>query len=779
MLTFLAIVFFFSGTASLAYEITWVRLFSVLFGNSTYAISLVVALFMGGLALGGYLFGKWIDHRDRPLLAYGLVEIAIGLSALPVPYFAQWAEAPISRLYQSDVPSLMHATATRALLAFCILFFPTTLMGATLPIITKCFVRSLGAVGTGVGVLYGVNSLGAVVGCYGASLYLIRLLGITSTSYVACGINLAVGIAVLHAHYFVADADALTHRAPAGTYASDTRARNAFATKSRWRVFVLIALFVSGFTALSYEVIWARILGFILHRGMSIYAFAVMLSLYLMGLAVGSLIYARWLSRRTDSIRLFGWVQLLVGTLVIASLAAVSTFHASRWLQFGDYLLLGHLAKAGSLMFVPTVILGIAFPIGCRIVTQSSSELGSSVGRAYAVNTLGAVLGPLATGFLLIPSLGSEVTLKAMVSANLLMGAALLTFRREGTVNSRGLQSAMLLIVSCGVTCLLASNAHLVLDLFNTRKAKVAYFKEGPSTAVLATQTTGGIALSVGGTVGAGTLPTFRQTTELLAYIPLLLKEDPSHVLVVGFGTGRTARFYAEYPSVAHVDVVEISEAVYQIGSEFFSSYNRDVLKKPHVSALIDDAFNFVKYTRNRYDVIVLDPFTPHLPASARLYTKEFLEHCRAKLREDGIVVLWALAAWSRWDSFATALKTFQSVFPHTTVWLTPNERFLIFLGAAGRLRGSREDLDARLRLRPALGGGDRYAIDDLRGYLNTFFLDEKAVRELLAPARVQLHTVDRPHLEFLIHTDRSPRIPMRRLRAKRGSILSELAEEQ
>lgn len=763
---FIATVFFLSGAAGLIYEITWVRLFSVLFGNSTYAISVVVSVFMGGLALGSYLFGKWIDERRNPFRIYGLIEIGIAISAFLVPFFLRLAEPLIFSLYQTDMVPLARITFVRTLIAVVIMILPTALMGATLPIVSKYFVRGLKEVGGKVGFLYGLNTLGAVIGCFLTGFFFIRYLGVTNSIYLACGMNGMIGLAVLFYDYAF-------HPLPAVLSESSEKPLKEVTAQPRFfPFFVLIAFFISGFTALSYEVIWARILGFILQRGMSIYAFTVMLTLFLAGLGLGSLIYSRWFSKRGNPIRLFGILEILIGISVFACLFFMAKWNTAAWLKFKNLFFINHFLKASLLMFVPTLIMGIAFPLVCRLITENFAKLGSSVGKAYAVNTLGSVLGPLATGFVLIPYLGSEISLKMMVTSNLLVGLILVTLFSQRTHGY--LFKAVLAVPVCLFVIFLHSyKTQLVLDFFNVSKEKVVYFKEGSSASVMATEAENGISLNVGGTVGAGTLRSFRETTELLAYIPLLLHKDPRDVAVVGFGTGRTPGFYAQHPSVKHVDMVEISESVFEVGREFFSSYNQDVLNSPKAKAFIDDGFNFMKYTQNRYDVISLDPFTPHNPGSARLYSKDFLEYCKSKLKKDGLVILWTLPSWSRSKSFGVALNTFHSVFPHTTVWLTPNKKFFIFLATPRPLQIDVSTVVDRLAARPELRGRYPYVIKDLPQFLGSFFLDEKGVQNVVSSEKLPFFTLERPNLEFLIHTDTSERLGKKWLRKMQSPLSS------
>lgn len=763
---FFGTVFLLSGAAALIYEVTWVRLFSVVFGNSTHAISTVLAVFMGGLAVGSYLFGRWTDRVREPLRLYGLIELGIAATAFLVPHALRWAEPLFVALYQEEIPPLVPLTMLRAALAVGILSLPTVLMGGTLPVLSRCFVHRLGHLGGRIGFLYGMNTLGAVCGCALAGFLLIRYVGVAASSYVACAINVAIGVAAL----FLAR--------PSGAVTEVTDEPRPAAPQSPAQpsgllsAVLLLAFFVSGFTALSYEIIWTRVLSFVFRSGMSSYAFTLMLSLFLLGISVGSLVYSRWLSRYASQVRLLGILEILIGLSVPCCLVFLLAASRAPSGPVGGASFPGMVFQAGLVVLLPTLLFGMAFPLACRLTTGSISGLGHSLGRAYALNTIGAVLGPLATGFLLIPTLGSETSLKAMVAANLLLGAGflLLEHGRRPVVDS-----VLVLSVPCAVILLFLVRSGIVLGVLNHEQEPVVFFEEGPATSVLVTRAGEEVKLNVGGTVGAGTLLRFRGTTELLAHGPLALHSDPRRVAVIGFGTGRTAGFFARHPGIERVDVVEISDSVFHIGRKLFGSYNQQVLDDPKTTAVLDDGFNFLKYTGNRYDIVSLDPFTPHTPGSARLYSRDCLEHVRDRLEPGGIAILWALPRWTRWRSFLTALKTFHLVFPHSTVWLTPGREYLVFLGTPGKLEIDVGGFEAHLAARPELPGSDAYVIRDATDMLRCFFLDEDAVRRIVASEDCPVFTVEHPVLEFLIHTDDSDPLTRAWIRQAQSPILPHL----
>jgi spermidine synthase len=750
---FIATIFFLSGAAALIYEISWVRLFSVLFGNSMHAIAVVVAIYMTGLALGSFIFGRISDRSVNALRLYGAIELGVGGSAVLVPYLLGAAEPLIASLYSAGAPALSTLTLTRGLVAAGVLVVPTTLMGATLPIVSKHVVTHLGQIGTRIGLLYGLNTLGSVVGCALAGILLIRIVGATNSTYIAACLNAVIGLVAILAPSTRASrlgAQGRNHRDSSPLDSTSTSP----APGTRFRLwFILLAFFVSGFAALSYELVWTRILGFLLQSGTSTYAFTIILTVFLAGLGIGALVYAPLSPRLGDPVAAFGSLHILIGAAALASLLALGQLSAHGFPEVSRSYWATDILKASVLMLAPTILMGISFPLGCRVVTESSATVGRNVGRAYALNLLGSVAGPLVTGFVLLPRLGSEGVLYAMVTASLVTGLFLVVLfgSTRGRILVRMIPVAAVLLLGYARTM----RPNLVLQLLNTGGEPVVYFKEESSGSLVATQLKDGVHLIVGGSVGAGSTPIYQRTDELLAYIPLLLHPSPRQVAVICFGTGRTTGLFAQHPAVESVDVVEIAQGAFDAGRDLFGSFNMNVLSNPKVRPVLDDGFNFLKYSPDRYDVISIDPFTPRDPGSARLYTRDFLQFAKARLNTGGVVVMWAFPPRVRMGSFMVALKTFQAVFPNTTVWLSPVDQHALFVATPEPLVFSVADLASRLAARPPQTRYP-YHVTNLVSFLSLFFLDEAAVKDLVAAEARPPFTVDRPNLEFLYMTDRS-----------------------
>ena len=383
--------FFFSGAAGLIYQVVWTRMLTQIFGNTTYAIATVLSAFMAGLAIGSYLFGQIADRGKNDFLLYGILEAGVGVYGFLVPWIFQMAQkvyGPIFGLNES-YPFLFNLVLF--FLSFVLLVFPTMLMGATLPVLSRFFVRSFAQFGRRVGDLYATNTLGAVIGCAAGGFFLIPTLGMRMTVFVAASVNLVIAAAILLI-------DRLRDKTPLEivppTAAEETAAAESQGS-SRLAWVVLTSFALSGFASLVYENAWTRSLTLVI--GSSIYSFSTMLVTFLIGLALGGFIYARVLGGREARLNTFGLIELWVG---LSALATIPLFERLplifvRLLHgFGDtftVFLYLQIFLSALVMFIPTVLLGMTFPLVARLFTQSVYRVGSGVGSSYAANTVGAV----------------------------------------------------------------------------------------------------------------------------------------------------------------------------------------------------------------------------------------------------------------------------------------------------------------------------------------------------------------------------------------------------
>lgn len=687
------ICFFFSGVAGLIYEVVWTRMLTQIFGNTTYAIATVLSAFMAGLALGSYLFGRIADRGKNDFLLYGLLEAGVGIYGFVVPWLfllAQMIYKPLFRLNDS-VPYVFNLLLF--FLSFVLLVLPTLLMGATLPVLSRFFVRSFAHLGRRVGDLYATNTLGAVLGCGFAGYYLIPSFGMRSTVHAAALINLVIAAVILAV-------DRIRRREPVASPAGDTPPMESAsaAAPSRLGWLLLFSFGLSGFAALVYENAWTRALTLVI--GSSVYSFTTMLVTFLIGLALGGFLYARLMGEREVRVSTFGMVELWVGLTALATIPLFEKLPLIflRLLQpFGQpfsLFLSIQVLLSGLVMLLPTLFLGMTFPLVARLFTQSLYRVGSGVGSSYAANTVGAILGAFTGGFILIPVIGVQNSIILAVLINLVVGWVLvLVDARIPKVPRLALGLAVLAgvvlipqkmprwdrsVLTSGVTVYNDRYEGLPLDslrLEEMHRDPIVFYREG-LTATVSVQQIGKDYLyfktngKIDGSYGDAL------TQLMTGYIPLFLHPSAQRAAVIGLGTGMTSKAISVFP-VKKIEILEIEPAMVQVAS-FFNDKNGKVLQDPRARLIPTDGRNYIVATPELYDVIAAEPSNPWIAGVANLYTREFYEAVKSKLKDDGIFGQWFHNYSMSPDDFRMVLYTFAKTFPHVSLWGMKESDFLL-----------------------------------------------------------------------------------------------------
>jgi predicted membrane-bound spermidine synthase len=758
--------FFFSGAAGLIYQVVWTRMLTQIFGNTTYAIATVLSAFMAGLAIGSFWFGKIADRGKNDFLLYGILEAGVGVYGFLVPWLfagAQKLYGPIFGLNE-NFPFVFNLVLF--FLSFVLLVFPTLLMGATLPVLSRFFVRSFADFGSRVGDLYATNTLGAVIGCAAAGFVLIPTLGMRTTVFVAAGVNMVIAAVIL-----VVDrirpkaAQEFAVEPTADESATDTPRSSS--SMLAWVVLTSFAL--SGFASLVYENAWTRALTLVI--GSSIYSFSTMLVTFLIGLALGGFIYARFMGEREARLSTFGLIELWVG---LSALATIPLFERLplifvRLLHgFGDtftVFLSLQIFLSALVMFLPTVLLGMTFPLVARLFTQSIYRVGSGVGSSYAANTVGAVLGAFAGGFILIPHLGVQNTIIFAVVMNLVIGSWLLVSdARLSTVWRYGLGFAVLVlavilpfkvrrwdpnVLTSGVTVYADRYESLPTDslrLEEMRRDDMLYYREGLTTTVSVQRISGSdyIYFRSNGKIDGSYGDALSQL--MTSYIAMLHHPKAETALTIGLGTGMSAKALATFKSLKEIEVIEIEPAMIE-ASKFFdrasvkidqfppgvtfpaddgksriwydseakrlfykgvmedevraelmkrsedldyrgaidrlwrnarNSRHSSVLEDPRVRVIPTDGRNYILATPKYYDVITAEPSNPWIAGIANLYTREFYQVVRSKIKDDGIFAQWFHNYSMSPDDFRMVFRTFAEAFPYVSLWSMKESDFLL-----------------------------------------------------------------------------------------------------
>lgn len=744
------LIFLFSGASGLVYEVVWTRQLTLVFGSTVFATSTVLTAFMGGLALGSYYFGRLADRESRPLRLYALLEVGIGAFALIWPLLLSMLNAIYILAYRGLDAEFYSLSLIRFALSFLVLLVPSTLMGGTLPILSRFFVNRLEKLGLNVGALYALNTFGAVVGCIAAGFFLIQYFGVQASIYLAAGINFAVAIIA-----FLLDRSRLRSTETSGAETQETQPASdpAPVDTSSAPVFrlVLWAFAISGFCALSYEVFWTRILVFFL--GSTTYAFSTMLAAFLFGIALGSFIFA-WIADRLKSlVNLLGLVQIGIGLAAVALIPAFGgLYDISRTLQsmFGSGRFWAFIACV-VVMSVPTLLMGISFPLVARIYAVNAAKLGRSVGNVYALNTVGAILGAFCAGFIFIPLIGIRPGIVLMATLNVITGCVLI-FRNEKRSKffNGAAVGGTILTAGIAVIILFAANKPLFLKsaIFHTQRpgdTVIDYKEEVDATVTTLKDDEDVYRLYVDTNQAADASRWDSPSHRVIAHLPLLLHPNPKRALVVGFGMGVTSYSIAQHG--VRVDAIEISKGVIDAARAHFSHVNHDVLDNPLFSHSVNDGRNYILMTDRKYDMISTGIIHPLVSAgSSNIYTADFYRLCQRILTDDGIMCQWVPLHRVPEGHYKTIVRTFVKVFPHTTLWYKYTPDFVILIGTPRPLRINYRDFLARAQI-PSIREG--LAHDDLDGLslLDSFMMGERRVLEYVGDG--QIHTDNHPHLEF------------------------------
>lgn len=691
-LRLVALCFVLSGATGLIYEVLWARMLALVFGATTIAISTVLAAFMGGLAIGSALAGRIGAKIARPIRAYGILEIGIAIYALAVPFIFALVDDLYFVLWNKLSPSFYVFSLLRFFLSGLLLLIPTTLMGATLPILSAALLRSQKTTTTSITKLYTRNLVGAICGTIAAGFFLMPTLGVRRTIYVASVINICIGIAAIIAEWRFGGTLAETSR----QRAINKSVRSDEAIKIDQPKFWLFCAFVSGFVTFSTQVAWTRVLTMIV--GSSTYAFSITIALFLLSLCLGAYVIAR-LRLRTNPRRVLMKFELVTAFSLVLSILVINkmpsllialglTLNISTWLG----LLALQLALITLLIPLPAFLMGATMPLVLRWADGHGQRSVQLVGWSYAANTVGAIAGALIAGFVLIPRISTRFTI--MFAVALCLVVAGIAYEPKLGSHDRDVRKAL----AAGATVVLILLAFLVsphmnlgglsvgaydslvrvlaksrgatADSASERKEqgehKLLFYEEGPTATVSVRKDWDVISMSINGRTNASDREDM-PTQVMLGQLPLLLSPRPKRALMVGFASGISAGSMLQSP-IESVECVELEPAT--VGaSRFFEHVNNRPLNDPRLRLIIDDARSYLRVTSNRYDMIVSEPSHPWVPGVANLFTKEFFALGRDRLNEDGLFVQWVQIYQLSTDSLRSVLATFQNVFPHVLVF--------------------------------------------------------------------------------------------------------------
>lgn len=672
-----------SGLLGVGYEVLWTRHLLNLFGSTTTATASMLAAFMAGMALGAWAMARGTAALGRPLLVYAALELTLGLYGLAFGTIVKGAAAVFPSAAAVGADWLALTVAVRVAGNLAVLLLPTALMGAVLPALATALQHNRAVAPRYLAWLYGLNVLGGVIGAFGTGFVVLPTLGLGDSQLVLSA--LAASAAA------VAAALAVRSRvAPAPVPEEGGRGDGAALAPLALRG----ALFLAGFAALGYEVLWTRIL--VLVTGSSTYAFALMLGSYLSGLALGGL----WIGRHIDRLRApavaLQHLQLAVALSAIAGMALVGYLPE---LALAGLATLGtsvaaiiavNGSVAAALVLVPTFFVGAAFPVGARLLQRGPARRGRELGLALAWVSGGHVAGVLATAFAIVPLMGLQKGVVVLATVNLL--AAGLLWSGGGRERRRAaylVPGAIVAIALAGwslpgwdariMTSGIYRNAPAYLSLLGSWRGlerafaqyRTRFYREGREAVVTVFErptltARRHIVLTIDGKVDASTGADM--STQLLSgYLPVLFRPGAERALVIGLASGVTVGALAQ-TAFERIDVVEIERAVIDASREF-DSVSHAPLDDPRVKLVVEDGRQFLRAASGRFDVIVSEPSNPWLSASARLFTREFFTLVRERLAPRGLLVQWVPLYGLNQRQFEALLRTLLEVFRDAAVF--------------------------------------------------------------------------------------------------------------
>ena len=766
------LIFILSGASALIYEVIWMRQLTLVFGSTVFATSTVLTAFMAGLALGSYYFGRKIDEsKMSPLKLYAFLEVGIGAFCIIWPLLLSVLTAIYVLIYRNITSEFYTLSLIRFILTFGILLIPSTLMGGTLPVLTRFFVKRLEQLGTNIGILYALNTFGAVIGTVAAGFFLIEAMGITWSLRVAIIINFCVALVAFGLTKSTDTLDAEVDEESAEPDETEEVQQEELLQQEttsvqgiQQRRLVLLAIGISGFCALAYEVLWTRILVFFL--GSTTYAFATMLAAFLFGIAFGSMIIARWVDRINQPVNTFGIIQIGIGFFALILLPAFeslygltstlqSVFGGSRFWTFLSCFLV---------MSLPTILMGASFPLVTKIYTGDATKLGRSIGNVYAINTVGSILGAFCAGFILIPLLKIRPSIVLMVALNTAVGCLLIwsglhsstKVETEGTRSGtksvfQGIGIGVPIInIAIAIFLLLTLNQPLFIKstIYKTQRPGdevVDYNEEIDATVTTLKDKEGIHRLYVDANQAADASRWDSPSHRVIAHLPLLLHPNPKRALVVGFGMGLTS--YSITQHGVQVDAIELSTGVVSAAKNYFKDVNGNIFQNRLLNYKVNDGRNHILMTQKKYDMISTGIIHPLVSAgSSNIYTADFYQMCKKILTEDGVMCQWVPLHRLPENHYKMIVRTFIHVFPETTLWYKYTPDFVILIGTNEPLSINYRDFMARCK-KPSIREG--LTADDLDGpsLLDSFMMGPEEVRKYAGIGPI--HTDDRPRLEF------------------------------
>jgi spermidine synthase len=731
-----AILLFCSGAAALVYQVLWIKQLSLVVGAEVYSVSIGVSAFFAGLALGGAYFGRWADRLTRPFVLYSSLEAGIAVLSVGATVALSHSASPFSAM-----------EARAGLLAWSLPFLlvgtPAFLMGGTLPIAVRSWVREARQIAAVGGDVYAANTAGGITGALLSTFVFLPHFGVRGTAYAAAVLNLAAAVGALFLNQRIQKEQ-------------DTRKAAVSQDLAKPALLALALYTFAGGIALGYEVVWSQaIVQFLSTRS---FAFSIVLATYLAGLAAGSALYARIADRLADLWGTFGLLISAAGLIALLEIAGLSVWQLGIQTIVGKMMLSATGSELASMcarffvaafgiVFVPTVLLGAAFPVALRLITREQT-VGRDVGTVIALNTIGGIVGTLLTGFFLVPMIGLVRTLAILAVAASALGAVAVL---RGSMVRRRMRWVVLAIgfvtVAVGV---MAPPDRLGRLLASTRGGgTLAFYQESRGATVAVLQQENGRhslrRLYIQGVSNSGdAMPSLRYM-RLQALLPLIIHTgEPRSALVIGFGTGITAGGLLQYPQLQTRVCAELLPAVVQAGPLFNGNFG--AASDPRLQIRMRDGRRELVRSSERYDLITLEPPPPSAAGVVNLYSTDFYKLAAKRLEPNGLVAQWLPLTTQNDADTRSLVRSFLNVFPYATLWSTELHEMLL-IGSLNPIKLDAREITRRFNQPAVASSLQEGGVKSPAALLATWVMDWEGLKRYAGDTAPV--TDDHPRIEY------------------------------
>ncbi len=733
--------FFISGFTSLVYEICWIRKASLVFGATTFAVSTVTAIFFAGMALGSYVFGRYTLKTNKPLRIYAILEIVLGILVFLNPALFFVLQKMFTRVYPFLYQHFLLLSLVRLLVCAVLFLPPTVLIGGTLPLFCRQYVRIKNHISRSVGLLYAINTLGAAVGCALCGLYILPCFGMNKTVVMGGIVNISIGVIMYilkmpPVRYLQKEKKCSPHEPAADAIRSET----FLLSGSRYRAGIALLFFFNGFVALGNEILWTRFLSLIVHN--TVFTYTITLTTILAGIVIGSLIVALISGKIRHCAFIFGIISMVIGISVLSSMM----LPVSVWNSVRDTHRIATLILIVILVFpVPSLLSGMAFPLAIRMVVGNPVFAGVGVGKMTAVNTIGGVFGALGVGFILVPVMGLQKSVLLTTGISIGIGClaiGLVDRHIKITIKTAVITAGT--VIWCAVPLL--SPAQVPAG-YLAEEGRLIDFREGVGGHLAVVKNRYDVPVLEIDRMWQGEERVSHQI--MAAHVPMILHQNPEQILVIGVGVGQTASRFLYYP-MKKLDCIDIEKELFTLIRDYFDS---EWMDDNRVQCIIEDGRNFVSHTDRKYDIISVETGQLFRPGCASFYTSDFYQSAKRKLKRNGLLCQFIPIVFLDTREFLSVIHTFIEVFPNNVLWYNRNEFLLI--GSADtqpvltdiRLRIVKNNTLVSKDLTYYYWGGPKNSLNNPDVFAAGFLSGPKSLFRLTTDA--QTYTDDKPLLEY------------------------------